>query len=51
MRLTQIAGRSIRVGCGSGFWGDSRLSTKQLVNHGDLGFDSNKFYTQLNFHC
>ena len=38
MRFTQVAGRSIRVGCGSGFWGDSRLSTKQLVDHGNLDY-------------
>merc|ERR1719192_2670299 len=39
MRFTQVVGRSsIRVGCGSGFWGDSRLSTKQLVDHGNLDY-------------
>ena len=38
MRFTNVLGRSIRIGCGSGFWGDSRLSTKQLVNKGDLDY-------------
>ena len=40
MRFTKavLDRTSIRVGCGSGFWGDSRLSTKQLVNHGDLDY-------------
>ena len=33
-----MAQKSIRVGCGSGFWGDSRLSTKQLVEHGNLDY-------------
>ena len=36
--LTDLRAKSIRVGCASGFWGDSRLSTKQLVDKGDLDY-------------
>jgi len=36
--LSGIREKSIRVGCGSGFWGDSRLSTTQLVEKGDLDY-------------
>jgi len=36
--INGIRAKSIRVGCGSGFWGDSRLSTKQLVEKGDLDY-------------
>jgi len=36
--LSQLRQKSIRVGCGSGFWGDSRLSTRQLVEKGDLDY-------------
>lgn len=36
--LRHVRAKSIRVGCASGFWGDSTLSTGQLVEKGDLDY-------------
>ena len=33
-----MANNTIRIGCASGFYGDSQLAARQLVEHGNIDY-------------
>ena len=38
---------SIRIGCSSGFWGDTPTSNYQLVNHGDINYLVSDYLSEI----